>query len=249
MSNSIGISKRWMVVLSLGCLGGFAQAQVSDPGSELERGRLVAHGAGSVHLPNFQQDGLLVGILVGDKDGARYTIEAQLTLFHTLQPVPNRIAVGGMYGKLLEVAQGGMLADASARFAGHVEGNWELSADLSGQYEAKVYARSEDGSLRLAGLVSGKFQVELQSASHSLHHSAPSLSAQRAKVGLSDRKSVLDDAAEKRAELLRLRAEAAKSKKSSLAMSIAQDFGSARSRLIGDALLAGQFSAVAILMQ
>lgn len=238
-----------MLSVSLGCLAGFAQAQVSDPGSEVESGRLVAHGSGSVHLPNHQQDGLLVGILVGDKDGARYTIEAQLTLFHTLQPIPNRIAVGAMYGKLIEVAQGGMLGDASARFAGHVEGNWELAPDLSGQYEAKVYSRAEDGSLRLSGLVSGKFQVELQSASHSLHHgSAPSLSARRAKVGLSDKRSVLDEAAEKRAELLRLR-DQANSKKSSLAMSIAQDFGSARSRLIGDALLAGQFSAVAVLLQ
>lgn len=116
-------------------------------------------GAGSVTLPTPSKLGMLVGVFVEEKEQKRYTLEAELTSFVPgLFDPYHRVAFGGVYGRLREVAPGGALGHAEPELVGRVEGLWRMERDMTGEYEVLVYRDEALGSA-LAGAIRGVFHV------------------------------------------------------------------------------------------
>ena len=117
MSRCSRFSRGFLVLLSLAGLSAIAQAQMGDLASGELRSLVSAAGEGEVRLPNASQQGHMAGMLLDEQRGARFYLEANMSLYFTLQPVPGRIAVGGIQGKLIELAFADGANDPVQRYA------------------------------------------------------------------------------------------------------------------------------------
>jgi hypothetical protein len=113
-------------------------------------------GAGTITLPTFTTQGLLVGALLEDGGGQRYIVQATLTSF--LPGVSGEPAeLGGLYGKLLEVDPEGTTIEGKALY---VQGTWMANDARTGTLSATLLSNPDVGGPQLIGRIEGKFRLD-----------------------------------------------------------------------------------------
>lgn len=167
MSYGIYLSRSALAVLVLGLLGASAHAQFSGgpvPGVE-PKTEHYGLGFGRMVMPTLVSPGLLTGVLVDEKEGERYALDATLMTLLSGGQVPGQhFAFGTLHGELSAVQDDGPFNDADPGLEAYVEGTWKLGKNLLGTYEAFIYQRSKAGSLELSGVIYGRFHVAVVDA-------------------------------------------------------------------------------------
>ena len=111
-----------------------------------------AHG--TLRMPTLLEHGELSGDLHDDLGAARYRVRALLSTFVPLHPeAGQRVALGGVYGELLELSGG------RPQPVAFVDGMWRMEKNLTGELELVVWRRAGAGGVRIAGVLTARFAV------------------------------------------------------------------------------------------
>jgi hypothetical protein len=132
----------------------------TDPGPVLSEPGEGGWGKGTVQLPSFEQDGMLVGVLCENEGQAVYSIDALLT-----GCIPSKVTgsdaqywFGGLYGVVHE-DPGGRLLDREEARGLAVEGTWWRVKGDRGRFSAQVWGCNQAGIEYVCGVLEGSFDL------------------------------------------------------------------------------------------
>ena len=133
----------------------------ADPGIIFEEPGEAGWGKGTVLLPTFQHEGILVGVLCDNAGEAVYALDAMMTgciPSKSVEPGPH-FWFGGLYGTIHEDGGGFNLIDKPAEPGLRVEGTWWLLKSNQGRFSAEIWGCNAAGIEYVCGVVEGKFDV------------------------------------------------------------------------------------------